>query len=60
MNYPAINIVSSAGDTVSLGTLSFFAQLGNSYQEYTNTITDTTISDFSNYSFPLKNMDACM
>ena len=55
MNYPAINIVSSAGDTVSLGTLSFFAQLGNSYQEYTNTITDTTISDFSNYSFFIKN-----
>jgi hypothetical protein len=55
MNYPAINIVSSAGDTVSLGSLSFFAQLGNSYQEYTNTITDTTISDFSNYSFFIKN-----
>ena len=55
MNYPAINIVSSAGYTVSLGTLSFFAQLGNSYQEYTNTITDTTISDFSNYSFFIKN-----
>ena len=55
MNYPAINIVSSAGDTVSLGTLSFFAQLGNSYQEYTNTITDATISDFSNYSFFIKN-----
>ena len=55
MNYPAINIVSSAGDTVSLGTLGFFAQLGNSYQEYTITITDTTISDFSNYSFFIKN-----
>jgi hypothetical protein len=55
INYPTINIVSSSGDTVSLGTLSFFAQLGNSYQEYTNTITDTTISDFSNYSFFIKN-----
>jgi hypothetical protein len=55
MNYPAINIVSSSGDTVSLGMINFFAQLGNTYQEYTNTITDTTISDFSNYSFFVKN-----
>jgi hypothetical protein len=55
LNYPAVSILSSAGDTVSLGTVNFFAQLGNSYQEYVNTISDTTISDFSNYSFYMNN-----
>jgi len=55
LNYPVVSILSSAGDTVSLGTVNFFAQLGNSSQEYVNTISDTTISDFSNYSFYMNN-----
>jgi hypothetical protein len=55
MNYPAVMIISPSGDTISIGTLSFFAQLGNSYQTYQNTISDTSIFDFSNYTFMMGN-----
>lgn len=55
MNYPGVTIVSANNDTVSLANINFFAQLGNSYQEYINTITDTTISDFSTYTFFMDN-----
>ena len=55
INYPVVSIVSPAGDTISIGTLNFFAQLGNSYQEYINTITSSGILDFSNYSFFINN-----
>jgi len=55
MNYPGVMIISPAGDTISTGTLSFFAQLGNSYQTYLNTISDTSITDFSNYTFMMGN-----
>lgn len=55
MNYPAVSIVSPAGDTVSTGIINFFAQLGNTYQEYVNSINDTSITDFSNYTFVMHN-----
>jgi len=55
MNYPIVSIVSPAGDTISTNNINFFAQLGNTYQEYINSITDTTISDFSNYVFVMQN-----
>ncbi len=55
MNYPAVSIVSPAGDTISEGTINFFAQLGNTYQIYQNSISDTTITDFSNYTFLMQN-----
>jgi hypothetical protein len=55
MNYPAVTILSPAGDTISEGNINFFAQLGNSYQIYQNSISDTTITDFSNYTFLMQN-----
>jgi hypothetical protein len=55
MNYPAVSIVSPAGDTISEGTINFFAQLGNTYQIYQNSISDTTITDFINYTFLMQN-----
>jgi hypothetical protein len=55
LNYPSVVILSPTGDTISLGTVNFFAQLGNTYQEYINSISDTTISNFENYNFFINN-----
>jgi hypothetical protein len=53
LNYPYVQIVSPAGDTISnpQGLFNFFAQLGNTYQTYMDTITVTGITNFSNYTF---------
>jgi len=53
VNYPSVQIVSPAGDTISNpnNSLSFFVHMGNIYLTYTDTITDTTIVNFSNYTF---------
>lgn len=53
LNYPTVQIVSSANDTISNvhNLINFFAQLGNTYQTYTDTITVAGITDFSNYIF---------
>lgn len=53
LNYPSVQIVSPANDTIgnpqNMG--SFFAHLGNTYQTYNDTITQTGITDFSSYTF---------
>lgn len=54
LNYPSVQIVSPiTGDTISNHSnwVNFFAQLGNTYQTYTDTITIPGITDFSNYIF---------
>jgi hypothetical protein len=53
INYPVVQIVSPAGDTISNpnGLLSFFVHMGNIYLTYTDSITDSTITNFSNYTF---------
>jgi hypothetical protein len=53
MNYPSVQIVSPANDTIGnpSNSVTYFAQAGNSYQTYTDTITQPGISDFSNYTF---------
>ncbi len=53
LNYPSVQIVSPAGDTISNvnNFVNFFAHGGNYYQTYTDTITVVGITDFSNYTF---------
>jgi hypothetical protein len=53
MNYPSVQIVSPANDTISNPSnfVNYFAQGGNILQTYTDTITQTGITDFSNYTF---------
>ena len=55
INYPTVQIVSPppANDTISnrYNLIYFFAQLGNTYQVYTDTITQPGITDFSSYTF---------
>jgi hypothetical protein len=53
LNYPSVQIVSAAGDTVGNpnDNVTFFAQPGNSYTTYTDTITDSTITNFHLYTF---------
>ncbi|HLG35055.1 MAG TPA: T9SS type A sorting domain-containing protein [Bacteroidia bacterium] len=53
LNYPSVQIVSPSNDTIGnpSNQVTFFAQLGNTYQTYHDTITQTGISDFSNYTF---------
>jgi len=53
LNYPSVQIVSSANDTIGNPSnfVNYFAQLGNTYQTYTDTITQQGIPDFSNYTF---------
>lgn len=53
LNYPSVQIVSPAGDTVGNpnNMVTYFAHIGNSFMIYTDTITDTTITSFSNYTF---------
>jgi len=53
MNYPSVQIVSPANDTIGNPSnfVNYFAQLGNTYQTYTDTITQSGITDFSTYTF---------
>ena len=53
INYPSVQIVSPANDTIGnpSNQVTFFAQLGNTYQTYTDTITQPGITDFSPYTF---------
>ena len=53
MNYPSVQIVNPQGDTISnkIGFVNFFAQLGNTLQTYSDTITEFGITDFSQYRF---------
>jgi hypothetical protein len=53
INYPTVRIIAPNGDTISNknNIFGFFAQLGNTYQVYTDTITVQGITDFSGYSF---------
>lgn len=53
LNYPSVQIVSPTNDTVGNPNnfVNFFAQLGNTFTVYTDTITDSTITNFSNYTF---------
>ena len=56
VNYPSVQIVSPQGDTISNenNAVVYFAQLGNSFTEYIDTITQAGITDFSNYTFLLR------
>src|SRR5574339_671482 len=49
MNYPSVQIVSPANDTIGNPSnfVNYFAQLGNTYQTYTDTMTQPGIPDFS-------------
>lgn len=53
INYPFVQIVSPAGDTISNVSkyFTFFAHGGNTYQTYTDTILDSTITNWSGYTF---------
>jgi hypothetical protein len=53
MNYPSVQIVSPAGDTIGNPTnfVNFFAHLGNDLQVYQDSITQSGIPDFSDYTF---------
>lgn len=53
LNYPSVQIVSPANDTIGNPNnfVTFFAQIGNTFTVYTDTITDTTITNFNNYKF---------
>jgi hypothetical protein len=53
MNYPSVQIVSPLGDTIGNPSnwVQFFAQIGNTYTIYHDTITTSGIPDFSNYTF---------
>ena len=53
VNYPSIQIVSPSGDTIGNpgNSVTYFAHVGNTYQTYTDTITDQGITDFSTYTF---------
>ena len=53
LNYPSVQIISPANDTIGnpFNMVIFFAQLGSTYQTYTDTITQTGIPDFSGYTF---------
>jgi hypothetical protein len=55
INYPVVQIVSPSGDTISnpSGSFSFFTHAGNYYQVYQDMILDTTITDFTEYSFAM-------
>lgn len=53
LNYPSVQIVSPAGDTVGNPNnfVNYFAHLGNAFQVYTDTITVSGISDFTPFTF---------
>jgi hypothetical protein len=53
MNYPSVQIVSPLGDTIgnAINNVNLFAQLGNTMQVYSDTITEFGITDFSSYTF---------
>ncbi len=53
LNYPSVQIVSPAGDTISnvIKFVNFFAHLGNGPLVYQDTIIVAGITDFSNYTF---------
>ena len=53
LNYPSVQIISPMGDTIGNPSnwVNFFAQIGNTYQTYSDTITIQGITDFSNYTF---------
>lgn len=53
LNYPSVQIVTPTGDTIGNPSnwVNFFAQLGNTHQTYSDTITIPGITDFSNYTF---------
>jgi len=56
LNYPSVQIVSPANDTIGNPSnwVNFFAHLGNTYQIYSDTITQSGITDFSNYTFLIR------
>lgn len=53
LNYPKVQIISPNGDTVGnpSNMMTFFGHSGNQYQVYSYDITDSSISNFNNYSF---------
>jgi hypothetical protein len=53
MNYPSVQIVSPANDTIGNPSnfVNYFAHGANSFQTYTDTITQSGILDFSSYTF---------
>jgi hypothetical protein len=53
LNYPSVQIVSSPGDTIGNPSnyVQLFAQIGNTYSIYHDTITTAGITDFSNFTF---------
>lgn len=53
LNYPSVRIVEAPGDTIGnpSNVVNFFAQLGNTFQVYQDTITQAGITDFSQYEF---------
>jgi hypothetical protein len=53
INYPSVQMISPAGDTVSnpSNSVDFFVHPGNFFLEYRDTILDPNITDFSSYSF---------
>ncbi len=53
MNYPSVQIISPAGDTIGNpdNIVNFFAHLGNYLQEYQDSISQSGINDFSDYTF---------
>lgn len=55
INYPSVQIVSPTGDTIGNinNNVSFFGQAANSIQTYTDTITDSTVVNFTSYTFLL-------
>ncbi|MBK5284200.1 MAG: T9SS type A sorting domain-containing protein [Bacteroidia bacterium] len=56
LNYPSVQIVSPASDTIGNPSnwVSFFAHIGNSYQIYSDTITQLGITDFNSYIFLIR------
>ena len=55
LNYPSIQLISPAGDTVSniYNSVNFFAQINNTHQVYTDTIITLGLTDFSGYHFAM-------
>lgn len=53
LNYPSVQIIYPTGDTIGnpQNTVTFFAHLASMYTTYTDTITQTGITDFSSYTF---------
>jgi len=55
INYPTVQVVSPQGDTVGnpAGTFEYFGQMAGTVQYYSIPVTQSGISNFSNYTFLL-------